>query len=61
MYAKVGAISAAAGTVNPLVSERTGALVISSGGKYKEAALAGRVFHIANQAAVAVTAALATT
>jgi len=35
--------------------------LVSAAGKYDTAALAGRVFSVANQAAVAVTAALATT
>jgi len=58
--ARVGQISAAEGTVNPLVSDRLGALVTNSG-RYTEAALAGRLFSVANQAAVAVTAAYALT
>jgi len=58
--ARVGQISAAEGTVNPLVSDKFGCLA-TTGGRYTEAALAGRLFSVANQAAVAVTAGLATT
>ena len=59
---KVGAISVESGTVNPLRTTPNGALVTAfDGGKYTEAVLAGRVFAAANQAAVALTAAFATT
>lgn len=56
MYAKVGKISVALGTVNPLRSDTTGALVTASTGKYKDATAAGRVFVAANQAGVAMSA-----
>ncbi len=59
---KVGEISAASGTVNPLRTTPNGALVIApDGGKYTEATLAGRMFVASNQAAVALTAEFATT
>lgn len=55
--ARVGAISAAAGTVNPLTSTPAGALIVSGGnGSYREATLAGRVFAAANQAVVTTVA-----
>jgi len=56
---KVGTISVAAGTINPLRMGTEGGLVIDSHGKYYEAVKAGRVFVVANQAAVALTAAMA--
>jgi hypothetical protein len=60
--AKVGAQTVLAGSVNPLRSDEQGKLIVGAyGGRYAEAALAGRLFSVANQAAVAVTAALATT
>lgn len=59
---RVGLISAAEGTVNPLRLNEEGALVVAAGcGKYYEATKNGQVFAVANQAAVALTAALATT
>ena len=59
---RVGVISASAGTVNPLTTATDGSLfVANSGGNLTQAALAGRLFSVANQAAVAVTAALSTT
>jgi len=58
---KVGTIVASDGTVNPLRTATDGSLVTQiGGGKYTEAALAGRLFSVSNQAAVATTAALAT-
>lgn len=61
-YGRVGAISAAAGTNNPLVTNEQGALVTQAGGgKYYELTKQGKVFVVSNQAAVAITAALATT
>jgi hypothetical protein len=60
--AKVGLITATAGSVNPLRTNLDGSLVAVQGGaKYMEAVREGRVFVAANQAAVALTAALATT
>jgi len=62
MYARVGTISGTAGSVNPLTAEPTGGLIVApSGGKYREAAIAGRLYHVSNTAAVAVTAAYAAT
>lgn len=59
---RVGVISADEGSVNPLVTNPLGALIVSQGsGKYTDAVLAGRVYVACNQAAVAVTAAMATT
>ena len=58
---KVGPIVASDGTVNLLRTATDGSLINQEcGGKYAEAALAGRLFSVANQAAVATTAALAT-
>jgi len=61
LEAKVGRQSVADGTINPIRQNIYGSLVAEQGGKYAEAAAAGRLFSIANQAAVATTAALATT
>ena len=58
---RVGVIAAATGSVNPLRTLSDGSLVSTISGKYKEAALSGRIYHVANQAAVAVTAAFAAT
>lgn len=59
---RVGVISADEGSINPLRTDNTGALaVFNSGGKYTEAALAGRLFSVCNQTNVTTTAALATT
>lgn len=55
MYGKVGMQSLASGGVGPLRLDTTGALITASTGKYKDAALAGRVYVAANQAAVAFT------
>jgi len=49
------------GALTPAVSDRDGAVLVGQGGKYSQATLAGRVFGVANQAAVAVTAAFAAT
>lgn len=61
MYGKVGRTSLSDGTAAPLRLGTEAGLVLDSHGKYYEAVKAGRVFTAANQAAVAVTAALATT
>lgn len=62
MYGKVGAQSLSSGASGPLRLDVDGAMVTRNiAGKYREAALAGRLFSVANQAAVATTAALATT
>lgn len=61
MYAKQGVQVVAAGQVAPFRASRDGSLVVSQGsGKYTEAVRAGRLFVACNQAAVAVTAAMAT-
>ena len=57
--ARVGAITASDGSVNPLRSGVGGALVTQATGKYREATQAGRVFVVANQAVVNSTAGLA--
>jgi len=60
--AKKGLINVAASEVAPLRSNIDGAVVVQqAGGKYTEAVREARVFVAANQAAVAVTAAMATT
>lgn len=62
MYAKVGRLTAAAGSTNALRSDVDGNLVVSAyGAKYADLVDAGRVFGVANQAAKDTTAALATT
>jgi len=62
MYGRVGIISASEGSKNPLRTNEEGALVVQSGGsKYYELTNQGKVYVVANQAAVAMTAALATT
>jgi hypothetical protein len=62
MEGRVGAINASVGTKNPLRTDTYGSLAVFQGaGKYAEAAIAGRLFHVANQAVVACTAGLATT
>jgi hypothetical protein len=59
---KVGIQSLANGTSAPIRLNTEGAVVVSQAhGKYYEAVKAGRVYVAANQAAVAVTAAMATT
>ena len=61
-YGRCGEISTSEGQTDPLTTDKLGAqIVLSKAGKYKSAALAGRLFSVANQAAVATTAALATT
>jgi len=50
-----------AGSGLPVLVEDTGALILSRGGKYREATEDGRVFAVANQAAVTTTAGLAAT
>jgi len=58
---RVGTIAASDGSFNTLRTATDGGLVTQiGGGKYVEAALAGRLFSVANQAAVITTAALAT-
>jgi hypothetical protein len=60
MYAKVGRLSAATG-INALVSDADGHLVVTAAGaRYADLVDSGRVFGVANQAAVDTTAALAT-
>ena len=57
---RVGAILAAEGSTPPLRTNKVGNLIVQAGnGKYFEATNAGQVFVLANQVAVAVTAALA--
>lgn len=59
---KVGVQDLASGSVGPLRLDTDGALVVKpGGGSLAEAAIAGRLFSVANQAAVNTTAALATT
>lgn len=61
-YGKRGVQSLASGAAGPLRLNEFGALVVEIGGaKYAEDARRGRLFSVANQAAVAITAALATT
>jgi len=58
---RVGLIAGADGSVNPLRTNKEGALIVQAGGgKYYEATKNGQVFVVSNQAAVAITAALAT-
>lgn len=62
MWGKRGNQTLSDGSGGPLRLAQHGELVARlSGGRYTEAALAGRLFSVANQAAVATTAALATT
>ena len=59
---RVGSISAASASVNALRQHTDGSLVVrGSSAKYADAVAAGRVYVGANQAAVALTAAMATT
>lgn len=59
---KVGSISGADGTVNPLTTDEFGSLfTANASGKYAAAARAGRLFSVCNQTNVTTTAALATT
>lgn len=60
MYSKVGRVTGASG-VTPLRSGTEAGIVLDSHGKYYEAVKSGRCFMASNQAAVAVTAAMATT
>jgi hypothetical protein len=62
MFGRVGLQSPAAGVSAPPRLDRAGRLVVEIGGaKYAEDARRGRLFSVANTAAVALTAALATT
>jgi hypothetical protein len=61
LYGKVGRQSVTDGALSPLRLDKFGSVVVSQGGKYADSALAGRVFTVNNQAAVAVTAAFAAT
>jgi len=57
--ARVGKITAAEGSVNPLTTNTEGALyTVSSGGKYTDLVLAEKVFTATTTAAVALTAQL---
>ena len=58
---KVGRQNLADGSLAPIRLNRDGNVVLSLSGKYADACLAGRVFGVANQAGVAVTAAFAGT
>ncbi|MBW2632343.1 MAG: hypothetical protein JRC90_11430, partial [Deltaproteobacteria bacterium] len=49
------------GTGRPVLVEDTGAVIMSQGGKYRAATEAGRVYSVANQAVVNVTAGMAAT
>lgn len=60
-YGKVGVQSLANGAVGPLRIDGRGNLKGAGGGRYAEATLAGRMFAIANQAVLNVTAGLAAT
>lgn len=62
MYGKVGTQALAAGAQGPLRLNTEGALVVTNyGAKYREPVFQGRCYVAANQAAVATTAAMATT
>lgn len=61
MYGKVGVQSLSDGSVGNVRIDTRGNLFTACGGKYREATAAGRVFAVANQAVVNVTAGLATT
>ena len=62
MYGQEGIQTLASGGKGPLRLNTEGGLVVSQAhGKYYEAVKAGRVYVVANQAAVALTAAMATT
>jgi len=62
IQAKYGAQQLSTGGTGPLRLDSDGALVTRNVcGKYREAAIAGRLFSVANQATVSTTAALATT
>jgi hypothetical protein len=49
------------GTGRPVLVEDTGAMIVSQGGKYRAATEDGRVYAVANQAVVNITAGLAAT
>jgi len=58
---RVGTIDVDAGSINPLRTSTDGSLVIrEGGGRHYQAAIEGRLFSVANQAAVATTVGLAT-
>ncbi len=62
MYGKEGIQTISNGNIGTMRITKNGALVVQpGGGKYYEAVRKGRVFVAANQAAVALTAAMATT
>ena len=56
MYGKT-----AAGVGKPVLVDSNGELIVSQGGKYRVATEAGRVYSVANQAVVNITAGLAAT
>ena len=56
MYGKVGVQSLSDGSTGPVRLDKRGNLMVSLSGKYAEAALAGRLYSVMNQAAVATTA-----
>lgn len=59
---RVGAISASEGSINTLRTDERGALaVVTAGGSLADAAIAGRLFSVANQTNVTTSAALSTT
>jgi hypothetical protein len=59
---RVGPITAASGTVNPLATDEFGNLrVVGGGGKYSSAVLEGRMFTACNATKVATTAGVAGT
>ena len=58
---RVGTIDVDAASINPLRTSTDGSLIIrEGGGRHYQAAIEGRLFSVANQAAVTTTAALAT-
>ena len=62
MYGKVGVQDLSSGSTGPIRLDERGALVVSGlGGKYAEAALAGRLFHSANINMVTTSTTLNTT
>lgn len=61
MHALVGKQSLSSGVKGAPRIETTGSMVVSMGGKYREAAEAGRLFAVANQAVVNVTVGMAAT
>ncbi len=61
MYGKVGVQTLTDGSTGPVRIDGRGNVSTAGGGKYREAALAGRLFAIANQAVVTNTAGLAAT